>query len=154
MVRAFEKYKMLGGSFDLLMIGVSMWRDEKAIGENVHYAGRLNDDNLAQAVAGAEAMIYLPFFEGFGVPIVEAMASGVPVVASNCTSVPEVCGGAAAALVAPEDFKSAAEALLKLERDDEFRNTIIDLGLKRSGNFSWDKSAEILSNEIDNLLNG
>ncbi|MBM55075.1 MAG: hypothetical protein CMB32_00760 [Euryarchaeota archaeon] len=154
MVRAFEKYKMLGGSFDLLIIGVSMWRDEKAIGENVHYAGRLNDDNLAQAVAGAEAMIYLPFFEGFGVPIVEAMASGVPVVASNCTSVPEVCGGAAAALVAPEDFKSAAEALLKLERDDEFRNTIIDLGLKRSGNFSWDKSAEILSNEIDNLLNG
>ena len=154
MIKTFQKYKELGGMCDLLMVGVSMWRDEKLQSDCVHYAGRLNDDKLVEAVSGAEAMLYLPFFEGFGVPIVEAMACGVPVIASNCTSVPEVCGEAAAALVSPEDYKSAAEALLKLECDSEFYRLKSDQGIKRASEFSWDRSAQILSKEIDSLLNG
>ena len=153
MINAFEQYKSLGGNFELLMIGVSMWKDEKREASNVHYAGRLNDSHLANAVAGAEAMIYLPFFEGFGVPLVEAMASGVPVVASNCTSVPEVCGGAAAALVDPLDSNAAAHALIELERNSEFKESKISEGLSRSTKFSWDTSAELLSKYIDQILN-
>ena len=152
-VNAFEEYKRQGGSSELLMVGVSMWRDEKREAQGVYYAGRLNDDALAHAVAGAEAMLYLPFFEGFGVPIVEAMACCVPVVASNCTSVPEVCGDAAAALVDPNDFKAAAKGLLKLEADSDFRQQVIYSGLMRSKDYSWDRSAEIFSKEIDKLLN-
>lgn len=153
-VNAFEEYKRQGGSSELLMVGVSMWRDEKREAQGVHYVGRLNDDALAHAIAGAEAMLYLPFFEGFGVPIVEAMACCVPVVASNCTSVPEVCDDAAAALVDPNDFEGAAKVLLKLEADSDFRQQVIQSGLIRSKYYSWDSSAEILSNEIDKLLNG
>ena len=153
MIKAFEKYKSLGGTNDLLMVGVSMWKEEKIDSSNVHYAGRLNDINLANAVAGADAMLYLPFFEGFGVPIVEAMASGVPVVASNCTSVPEVCGDAAAALVDPLDDKAAANALLKLELDLDWKHAQITKGINRASDFSWDKSAQLLSNNIDQILN-
>ncbi|MBI48929.1 MAG: hypothetical protein CL850_01385 [Crocinitomicaceae bacterium] len=152
-VKAFEEYRRRGGSSELLMVGVSMWKDEKREALGVHYAGRLNDNALAKAVAAAEAMLYLPFFEGFGVPIIEAMACGVPVVASNCTSVPEVCGDAAAALVDPNDYDAAAKGLLKLEVDREFRQQVIQSGLMRSKDYSWDRSAEILSNEIDQLLN-
>ena len=153
MINAFLEYKNRGGKYDLLMVGVSMWKDEKKLVSNVHYAGRLNDQNLANAVAGAEAMLYLPFFEGFGVPIVEAMASGVPVVASNTSSVPEVCGGAASALVDPEDKKGAANSLIQLEQDEQWRKIIIEKGLKRSMDFSWDTSAELLSKYIDQTLN-
>ncbi len=154
MIKAFEKYKSLGGTYELLIVGVSMWKDEKRESSNVHYAGRLNDINLANAMGGAEAMLYLPFFEGFGVPIVEAMASGVPVVASNCTSVPEVCGDAAAALVDPLDDEAAANALLKLELDSDWKQAKIYAGICRAKDFSWDTSASFLSNSIDELLNG
>ena len=130
-----------------------MWKDEKKASPNVHYAGRLNDQHLANAVAAAEAMIYLPFFEGFGVPIVEAMACGVPVVASNCTSVPEVCGEAAAALVEPSDSVGAADALLKLEQESDWKKDITTKSLQRASDFSWDKSASILSDNIDFILN-
>ena len=78
-------------------------------------------------------------------PIVESMACGVPVVASNCTSIPEVCGEAAAALVSPEDYKSAAEALMNLERDSEYYRLKSEQGIKRASEFSWDRSAQILS---------
>jgi glycosyltransferase involved in cell wall biosynthesis len=151
-IGAFERYKELGGECELLMIGTSMWRDEKHKTENVHYAGRLNDNALAQAVAGAEAMLYLPFFEGFGVPVVEAMACGVPVVASDCTSIPEVCGGAEAALVDPLDFDGAAQALLKLEIDSVWKKERVEAGLKRASDFNWDKSAKIFDTQLEKIL--
>ena len=154
MVKAFEQYRKLGGTYELLIVGENMWRDERYQANGVRYSGRLNDEKLVEAISNAEAMLYLPFFEGFGVPIVEAMACGVPVVASNCTSVPEVCGSAAAALVDPNDFESAAEALLKLENDADWNRSRKEAGLKRAGDFSWDKSASILNDEIKKLLNG
>ena len=151
-IAAFQKYRELGGVSDLLMIGTSMWRDEKLSSENVHYAGRLNDADLVNAVSSAEALLYLPFFEGFGVPVVEAMACGVPVVASNTSSLPEVCGEAAAALVSPTDSLAAAEALLKLQTDATFRKLKSQSGIQRASEFNWDHSAGLLSEEIDNIL--
>ena len=151
-IAAFQKYRDLGGVYDLLMIGTSMWRDEKLSSKNVYYAGRLNDGDIVNAVSSAEALLYLPFFEGFGVPVVEAMACGVPVVASNTSSLPEVCGNAAAALVNPIDDLAAAEALLKLQTDTEFHKLKSQAGIKRASEFSWDSSAVLLSAELDKIL--
>lgn len=151
-VESFARYREMGGKNDLLIVGSNMWRDEKHDSEGVHYAGRLNDDELVGAVAGAESMLYLPFFEGFGVPLVEAMACGVPVIASNVTSIPEVCGGAAYRLVDPRDAEGAAKALVELDSDEEGRKACVEAGLKRARQFNWDESAQILSGAINELL--
>ena len=129
-----------------------MWSDEHQDAEGVHWVGRLEDKILVSAIAGANALLYLPFFEGFGVPVVEAMACGVPVVASDTSSLPEVCGGAAAALVDPKDFKGAAQALLDLENDAVWCKEKSNAGIRRAGDFSWDKSAEKFSSIISELL--
>ena len=152
MLAAHKEYKERGGKSDLVIVGTAMWRDEHIVAEGVHWVGRLEDDELVSAIAGANALLYLPFFEGFGVPVVEAMACGVPVVASDTSSLPEVCGGAAAALVDPNDFEGAAQALLDLENDAVWFKEKSNAGIRRARDFSWDKSAEKFSSIISELL--
>ena len=152
MIAAHKEYRLMGGQSDLLIVGAPMWRDEELIAENVHWAGRLNDEDLANSIAASNALLYLPFFEGFGVPVVEAMACGVPVIASDTTSLPEVCGGAAAALVSPTNHKAAAVELLKLENNEVWYKDRVEAGIKRASEFSWDKSALLLSRAIDEML--
>ena len=152
MLKAHTEYRLLGGKSDLVIVGAAMWNYAEFDTENVHWVGRLNDNELVSAVAGADALLYLPFFEGFGVPVVEAMACGVPVIASNTTSIPEVCGGAAAALVSPTDAKGAAEALLRLDEDEVWCEQKSKQGIKRATEFSWGRSAQLFSNALDEML--
>ena len=152
MLKAHTEYRDLGGKSDLVIVGAAMWKYAEFDTTNVHWVGRLNDDELVSAVAGADALLYLPFFEGFGVPIVEAMACGVPVIASNTTSIPEVCGGAEAALVSPTDAKGAAEALLRLDEDEVWFKKKSMQGIKRAAEFSWERSAQLFSNALDEML--
>ena len=95
-LKAFEHYVEQGGQWHLVMVGEAMWSGEamtKGASDRVHFTGRLNDAKLVEAVSSASGMVFVPWFEGFGVPIVEAMSCGVPVIASEVTSLPEVCGG-------------------------------------------------------------
>jgi glycosyltransferase involved in cell wall biosynthesis len=151
-IQAHKAYRNMGGKSDLVIVGAAMWKEEEFISDNVHWVGRLNDDELVSAIAGADALLYLPFFEGFGVPIIEAMACGVPVIASNTTSIPEVCGGAEAALVNPTDAKGAGEALLRLDEDEIWFKKKSEQGKERAAEFSWDRSAELLSAALDDML--
>ena len=121
-----------------------MWTANETRADGVHYAGRLDREELAEVMRRAEGLVFVPWFEGFGVPIVEAFASGVPVIASNTTAMPEVCGGAAAALVDPADAQEIAEAMKQLESDEAVRNRAIEAGLARAKEFSWDNTAKKL----------
>ena len=152
MLKAHNEYRKLGGRSDLLVVGTKMWKEEQKNAVGVHWAGRLEDKDLVSAIGGANALLYLPFFEGFGVPVVEAMACGVPVVASNTSSLPEVCGGAAAALVNPIDYIGAANALLDLEKNKDLFMEKSNAGIKRASEFSWDKSAAKFSEIISEVL--
>jgi glycosyltransferase involved in cell wall biosynthesis len=101
------------------------------------------DDDTLPALYNLAAVLVLPsFYEGFGLPTLEAMACGTPVIASNCSSLPEVVGDAGA-LIDPDDPAALASALAKALNDTNWRQSMRDAGLRRARNFTWQRSAEI-----------
>ena len=156
-MNAFEKYVEQGGQWHLVMVGEAMWSNEsiaigKAVADRVHFTGRLNDSSLVEAVSGASGMVFVPWFEGFGVPVIEAMSCGVPVIASAVTSLPEVCGGAAFAMVDPGDPMAIAQAMLRLEKDEAAAQEASTKGLARAQEHSWTRTVEAFDAAVESLL--
>ena len=108
-------------------------------------------DGLKQALLhGARLLAYPSFDEGFGLPILEAMAAGTPVVASTAGSIPEVAGDAAL-LVAPDDVDGLAAALVRVLVDDDLRRSLVDAGRLRSAHFSWASTARAMADLYSSL---
>jgi glycosyltransferase involved in cell wall biosynthesis len=106
--------------------------------QNIVRAGPV--ENLAEWLGCADALVYAGLYEGFGIPILEAFASGVPVITSNCSSMPEVAGEAALT-VNPYDEKSISEAIVGICNNDELRRRLICSGIERNRGFDWTKTA-------------
>ena len=102
--------------------------------------GHVSDEELAQLYSGALVSVYPSLYEGFGLPILEAMACDCPVVCSNRSSMPEVAGNAAH-LIEPEDEKDIVRGLSEMIYDDKLREAYVDRGRTRAMQFSWDKTA-------------
>jgi glycosyltransferase involved in cell wall biosynthesis len=109
--------------------------------------GHVDDALLPGLYAGARAFVLASHYEGFGLPCVEAMASGVPVVAADRGALPETCDGAAA-MVDPDDPASIVAALLRVCEDEELRRGMIARGIRRASELTWDRTAR----EMDALL--
>jgi glycosyltransferase involved in cell wall biosynthesis len=102
--------------------------------------GYLGTDEKAALLTGAEALVFPTLYEGFGFPLLEAMACGTPVLTSNVSSLPEVAGDAAL-LVDPLDEEAIANGIGRLVTDAAFRKRLIEAGTQRLDRFSWDQSA-------------
>ena len=100
-----------------------------------------SDEDLACAYAGAHALIYPSEYEGFGIPLLEAMSAGCPVICSNVSSIPEVAGDAAE-YFDPVDTESIRSAIERVAYDDRHRDSLIERGHRRCMEFSWDRCAE------------
>lgn len=115
----------------------------KLIGDNVQhvtFTDVVSDEHLPALLSGAQISLYPSLYEGFGLPVLESMASGVPVIASNRGALPEVAGEAAI-LIDPEDVDSMAEAISALLADETLQRRLAVMGKKRAAEFSWRKTA-------------
>lgn len=149
LLQAFEKFAHTNDSIDLLVAGRMAWQNtalKKAYEqlknkERIKFLGYVDDGDLNKLMSGAEAFLYPSFFEGFGLPILEAFHAGVPVLTSKVSSMPEVAGNAAL-LVDPQDTNEITEAMHKLADSKALRNKLIEAGKIQRDQFSWDKAAE------------
>jgi glycosyltransferase involved in cell wall biosynthesis len=117
------------------------------INDKVRFLGSIDEKDLPKIYKGAHALLFVSLMEGFGLPIIEAMASGVPVITSNITSMPEIAGGAAI-LVDPFSVKDIANALQLLTKDHDLYNELIQLGSRRQKIFRWHNTADLTWNII------
>ena len=116
---------------------------ELGVSGSVVRAGRVPGDDLVALYRGAAALVFPSRYEGFGLPILEAMRLGCPVVAANSTALPEVVGGAGV-LVAPGDPDGWARAIAEVVDDREVRRRLVAAGRERAAGFSWDHGATSL----------
>jgi glycosyltransferase involved in cell wall biosynthesis len=119
---------------------------------DVIFAGRLSSEQLGFAIGSAEALMYVSFFEGFGIPILEAFYAGTPVITSTTTSMPEVAGNAAL-YANPNNIDEIAKAMSKIVFDKQIRDSLIAEGNIRKNLFTWEKTAESMWKAIEqNIL--
>lgn len=108
--------------------------------QNIIMPGFVSDEDLRYLLSGAEALIFVSVYEGFGLPTIEAMALGTPVIASRSSSMPEILAGAGV-LVDPFDPGDIAFAMLRICSDSQFRDNIAQKGLEKAMEFTWEKAA-------------
>ena len=111
------------------------------IAERVHCVGTVSGHALRLLYSHATAFLFPSIYEGFGFPVLEAMACGAPVITSNVTALPEVAGDAAL-LINPYDETDVLKALLRIIEDRSFRRTLIAKGLKQANRFTWQRTAQ------------
>lgn len=145
---ALLRLKQLGHPHRLLIAGGKGWLfepirqmvDEMGLHEDVNFTGYLPDEDLPAAYSGADCVLLPSLFEGFGFPVLEAMACGAPVVCSNVSSLPEVAGDAAL-LVSPHDDAGLAHALHLLISQPGLAAELRERGLLQASRFRWEQCA-------------
>jgi glycosyltransferase involved in cell wall biosynthesis len=123
--------------------------------DKIIFTDFVSEEDLVLLYNCADVFLYPSLYEGFGIPLLEAMACGVPVITSNTTSIPEVVGDAAL-LINPRDGEELKKALLSLLNDEKLRKELINRGFEQVRKFSWRKTAEdtlaIYENALTHLL--
>jgi len=150
LITAFDQFKtntsskkklLIGGRFAWKTGDVKLAYDNAKHKEDIVFLGYLKNEEVPELMGAAFALTYVSLFEGFGLPLVEAMNCGVPFITSNCSSMPEVAGEAGM-LVNPESVLEISQALQKIESDKTLYQQLINNGEKQKLNFSWELAAQ------------
>ena len=157
LLHSFELFKdKYACDINLVIVGGSLHKTEAiekvyssmAHKDNVIFTGRLENDELSKVMASAECLIYIPHFEGFGIPLLEAMHAETAIISGDSTSLPEVVGDAAL-LCKSTDYEKVAENMFKICTDDNLKESIIEKGRLQRAKFSWQNTADKLWECID-----
>jgi len=160
LLKAFDDFKSeTDNKIKLVIVGGEMHKtgdifetyDNMRFKNDVVFTGRVSTDDLHDIFGAALALTFVPFFEGFGIPVVEAMSAGVPVICSNTTSIPEV-GGNAVVYADPMKIDQITDAMIKLANDKELRKELIEKGFEQKNKFSWDETAHLLWESVKRAL--
>jgi glycosyltransferase involved in cell wall biosynthesis len=150
LIRAFARMRSVTRRPEQLLIaGGRGWLYQEAVaeaarhGDDVRILGFASDVDLPALYRGAALFAFPSFYEGFGLPVLEAMACGVPVVCSNASSLPEVAGDAAL-LVDPHDEAGLAQAMQRALEDEPLRREMVARGLEQAAQFTWERAARQL----------
>lgn len=150
-LRAFENLPApLRARYPLVVVGMPGWRTDQLDRSlqvalthgQVRLLGYQPDETVAQLLAGARLLIFPSLYEGFGLPVLEAMASGTPVILTRASALPEVAGSAGN-FIGTEDDSACSELIQKLVEDEEFWLQRREAGLERARSFSWQRCAQI-----------
>ncbi|MCT4581785.1 MAG: glycosyltransferase family 4 protein [Flavobacteriales bacterium] len=158
-LRAFDLFKKQNNTnHKFVIVGEKLWSNKsiEACYNSLEYqadilfTGRLFNEDLGHLLASAAALLYISYFEGFGIPIIEAMQCGTPVITSTQTSLPEVAGDAAI-LCDPNAIDTIAQQMNNI-LDDQLRSQYINKGFENAKRFNWDTTATELWSAIEAVL--
>jgi glycosyltransferase involved in cell wall biosynthesis len=150
LIDGFGRFRVRTGlNYELVIAGGDGWLSDETYREaerspfsdSVRFTGYVPDEHLAALYSGAEVFAYPSLYEGFGLPVLEAMACGTSVVCADTSSLPE-CAGDAALLFPPDDPEAIAEKLEQVCANDALRDDLVERGKKRVGEFQWERAAE------------
>lgn len=154
--KSFNQFKtQTNSTIKLLVVGKKMWWtaeiettfNQLKFKDDIIFAGRVNEEELYKITASAYVLTYVPIFEGFGIPLVEAMSCGVPVISANITSMPEVVENAGL-LVDPFSVKDITEAMVKINSNENLRNQLSEKSLIQAQKYSWERTGDLLWESI------
>jgi len=160
LIAAFDLFKAQTQSdFKLVLVGAvyASENDVKRVIEKATYKhdilfiGRQPQEELEKIMASAFALTFVPYFEGFGIPLIEAMQCETPIICSNTTSIPEIAGNAGL-LVNPFEVQDITNGMIQIYKNENLRMQLIQQGIERKHYFSWDKSANLLWDSITKCL--
>ena len=158
-LKAFDEYKKITkNNHKFIIVGEKLWSNksiESVYNSLTHkndiiFTGRIFNEKLGGLLASAEALLYISYFEGFGIPLIEAMQCGIPVITSNKTSLPEIAGDAAI-LCEPNNYNSIAEHMIQLS-DETVRNKYIEKGIIQAKKFNWNNTAKDFWKSIESII--
>jgi len=155
LIKAFVIVKRKYPDYKLVIVGKPGWKHqdiERSVREfelenDVIFTGYMKDEDLHHTYNLAEVFVFPSLYEGFGIPPLEAMASGCPVISSNAASLPEVVGDAAL-LIEPTSSHKISDAIISLIENPQLRNTLLEKGYHHAQKFSWINSARLVLDEI------
>jgi alpha-1,3-rhamnosyl/mannosyltransferase len=141
--------KALRQKYPLVLVGGDGWRNQEIKDKitelvkqsEVIHLGYTSNEDLPYLFAGARAFVFVPFYEGFGLPPLEAMASGIPFLTTHVSSIPEVVGDVGI-LVDPNDLEAIQQGMVQLLTNDKWRVSTIERGLQRAKQFTWARCVE------------
>lgn len=159
-IKAFSQFKKTNpnSKLQLVLAGRWAWMSEdtrktldQSLYKNEIHVNYNPADGIPAILSGAEFSLYISVYEGFGIPVLEAMQSEIPVITSNISSMPEVAGDAAV-LVDPHNVSEVATAIQSLTSKKELRERLIQKGKERVQHFSWDTTAETIYTSLLGVL--
>ena len=152
LINAFDVFKkqtqsdvklLIGGRFAWQTGAVKKAFDESEFQSDIHFLNFVSEKDLPALMGAALAFVWVSLFEGFGIPLLEAMHAEVPIITSTVSAMPEIAGDAAL-LVNPESIDEISQAMAAVCSDTNLRQRLIAAGRQQREKFSWDASAEII----------
>ncbi len=160
LLKAFDLFRSeLNHDFKMVIVGEKMFMNGEMNRayegmkhrQDVIFTGRMSPSRLHKTLGASAGMTFVPLFEGFGIPLLEAMRCEVPILASNVTSLPEIAADAAI-YADPNNINDISKGMMKLATDSDLKAELVLAGKQRANAFSWDKTSERLWDSICRII--